>query len=73
MAQFSRKQPGSSFRLWRFRHRKTALGVLERRLAALEDRVGVLEGMLTPEQRLELELLKAAEHVVNVARAEGYL
>lgn len=73
MAQFSRKRAGSSFRLWRFKRRPTAIGALERKLAMLERRVTCLEGFVTPEQRRELELLQAAERIVNIARREGQL
>lgn len=43
------------------------------RIAALEQRVTQLEGLLTPEQHAQLRLIKQALHVVDVAKAEGQL
>lgn len=42
-------------------------------LQQLRERVARLEGMLTPEQHAQLRLIKQAEHVVDVAKAEGQL
>lgn len=42
-------------------------------LEALEERVVRLERLLTPEQHAQLRLIKQAEHVVDVAQAEGQL
>lgn len=39
----------------------------------LRRRVNALESVLTPEQRGEADLLRKAEHVVDVARAEDML
>jgi hypothetical protein len=39
----------------------------------LEVRVRALESLRTPEQHAQLRLIKQAEHVVDVAKAEGQL
>jgi hypothetical protein len=46
---------------------------LEQRVEALEKRVLLLEGLLTPEQHAQLKLIKQAERIVEIARAEGML
>ena len=52
---------------------EAALGHTLTRLEALEQRVAAIEGLLTPEQYAQLRLIKQAEHVVDVAKAEGQL
>lgn len=57
----------------RVRQLEAALGYALNRLSAVEQRVTVLEGLLTPEQHAQFRLIKHAEHVVDVAKAEGQL
>lgn len=43
------------------------------RIKALETRVSTLESLLTPEQVAQLDLIRKAERVIDIARAEGQL
>jgi hypothetical protein len=52
---------------------RTEFTALERRVRSLERRAGDLESVMTHDQRRELDLLRKAEFVVNVARSEGQL
>jgi len=47
--------------------------LLRRRVLDLERRVQDLEALLTPEQAAQRDLIRKAEHVVDVAIAEGQL
>lgn len=46
---------------------------LEVAVAELQERVSRLESLLTPEQVAQLDLIRKAEHVINIARKEGQL
>ena len=47
--------------------------ILEQKVTALEERVTALEGLLTPEQHAQRRLIKQAERVIEIAKAEGQL
>lgn len=49
------------------------LKAVEDAVADLQTRVSTLESLLTPEQVAQLDLIRKAERVINVARAEGQL
>lgn len=49
------------------------LAECERRIDSLETRVSTLESLLTAEQVAQLDLIRKAEHMIDVAIAEGQL